>query len=346
DWAYYVQLEGKVGPLGFKGNYRAIDPQYANGVAGMSSSHLAYYGGVTGRQSPAPFSHDQEGVRVDLTAALGPINIEAYVDSYGKYPYNPGTITTDGGVAASLGLPAAFSLKVAYDTSFSGASYFNLTNQTASTVTGTLSHNGGAKDALIRDLDLTLRGTYNTIGQTFGLAAFGTYKLGLGPISLDRILFRYNEPDFNVLNNETLKGGVQASIDLGQLGLPLKPRLLGEAAGRQTGNTTEVKLAGGIAFGEFLFPGSTLEARYAQYRAENVASVAVGVDDHAFAADQNRLYSDSGTAAGTLAGFNVTWRYYDFRVDYGEYLLERTAPSGNTGTDHARTFRVTYTVRF
>ncbi|WP_460409291.1 coiled-coil domain-containing protein, partial [Thermus antranikianii] len=350
DWAYYVQAEAKLGPLGLKANYRAIDPGYANGVAGMSGSHLAYYGGVRGFQSPAPYPADERGLGVNLSAALGPVTVEAYGDSYNTYNAPAGNFTTDLGVAARIGLFSGFSLRVAYDTSYgSGANYFDLTNQIPSNVTGvtgvtaTLRHDGAARDALVKDLNLTLQGQYDTLtsGNPFGLQVFGDYKLALGPLSLDRIVFRFNEPDFNTANDETLKGGLQASLDLGALGLPLKPRLLGEVAARQTGGTEELKWGVGLSLGEFLFPGSSLEARYAQYRAANVASMAVGVNDHAFAADQDGIYSGSGGASGTLSGFNVTWRYYDFRVDYGEYLLERGA-----ATDHARTFRVTYTVRF
>ncbi|GAA6736211.1 S-layer homology domain-containing protein [Thermus oshimai] len=337
DWAYYVQLSGQLGPVGLKANYRAIDDDYANGVAGMSASHLAFYGGVTGYQSPAPYPADQEGVGVNLDATLGPVALEAYGDSYGAYPYNPDSITTDLGVAATLGLPMAFSLKVAYDTSYTGASYFDVSSQTASTVTGTLSHKGDAQDALVKDLNLTLQGTYNTISSTFGLAAYGTYKLGLGPLSLDTLLFRYSDPNLSVTNDETLKGGLRASVDLGGL-LPLKPKLLGEVAARRTGGTEELKWGVGLSLGEFLFPGSSLEARYAEYRASSVASLAVGAADHAFRADKDVLYSVSGGASGSLAGFNVTWRYYDLRADYGEYLT--------SAGDHARTFRITYTAKF
>ncbi len=348
DWAYYVQAEAKLGPLGLKANYRAIDPDYANGVAGMSGSHVAYYGGVAGKQSPAPYPADERGLGANLSANLGPVTVEVKGDSYNTYNAPAGNFTTDLGAAATLGLPMAFSLRVAYDTSFNnGASYFDLSNQASSTVTGTLSHDGGAKEALVKDLNLTLQGTYDTIGQTFGLAAYGTYKLALGPLSLDTILFRYADPNTGTSGNETLKGGLKASVDLGGL-LPLKPKVLGEVAARQTGGaggTEELKWSAGLSLGEFLFPGSSLEARYAQYRAANVASMAVGVNDHAFAADKDGIYSGSGGASGTLSGFNVTWRYYDFRVDYGEYLLERTAPAP-AATDRARTFRVTYTVRF
>jgi len=94
----------------------------------------------------------------------------------------------------------------------------------------------------------------------------------------------------------------------------------------------------GLSLGEFLFPGSKLEARYGEYRASNVASILVGATNKAFDPSDDRLYSDSGTDSGSVAGFNVTWSYYDFRADYGEYITSRG--------DHARTFRVTYTVKF
>ena len=361
DWAYYVQLSGKLGPVSLAANYRAIDPDYANGVAGMSASHLPYYApkpgssgtGVDGFQSPAPYPANQRGVGGSLELPLGPVKLEGYGDSYVDYNGLP-PFSTKLGAAATVGLPVAFSLKVAYDAEYTGASYFDLATQTKSKVTGTLSHDGAAGNALVKNLNLTLQGTYDTLGNFFGLATYGTYKLGLGPLSLDTILFRYADLDTSVAGDETLKGGLQASVDLGSL--PLKPKLLGEVAARQTGGaggTEELKWGVGISLGEFLFPGSSLEARYAGYQAAKVDSITTGSADLAFNPADDRLYANredllnNKSFNGSVAGFNVTWRYHDLRVDYGEYVLSgwdninNQAVSGN-----ARTFRISYTVKF
>jgi hypothetical protein len=344
DWVYYVQLDGKLGPLSLKANYHAVDPQYANGQAGMSADHLQYYGGVTGRQNPAPYKADEEGLGVELGLPLGPVELGGYLKSYGPYPYNPSAfnndVTTEVGASARVALFSGFSLRAAYDAAWKGDYYLNLKNPDSARITGTLSHDGAAKDALVKDLNLTLRGRYNLLTGAFGLAVFGDYKLAFGPLSLDKILFRYHEPDFNNPNDETLKGGLQASLKLD--GLPFKPSLTGEVAARQTGGTEELKWSVGLSLGEFLFPGSRLEARYGEYRAAGVESILVGKTDKAFDPSDDRLYSDkpdvgSGNS-GFVAGFNVTWSYYDFRADYGEYITSLG--------DHARTFRVTYTVRF
>jgi hypothetical protein len=345
DWVYYVQLDGKLGPLSLKANYHAVDPDYANGVAGMSADHLAYYGGVTGRQNPAPYPANEEGLGVELGLPLGPVELGGYLNSYGTYPYNPGTINTDAGASVRVALFSGFSLTAAYDAAWTGASYVDLNTQTSASITGTLSHDGAAKDALVKDLNLTLEGKYNNLhtpNPFFGLAVYGDYKFALGPLSLDKILFRYHEPNFNNPSDETLKGGLQASVRLDTL--PLKPSLIGEVAARQTGGsggTEELKWSVGLSLGELLFPGSKLEARYGEYRASNVASILVGDTDKAFDPSDDRLYSNnpgSSSESGSVAGFNVTWSYYDFRADYGEYITSRG--------DHARTFRVTYTTRF
>ncbi|KOX89455.1 Outer membrane protein alpha precursor [Thermus aquaticus] len=351
NWVYYVQLDGKLGPLSLKANYHAVDPQYEYGVAGMSADHLQYYGGVTGRQNPAPYPPNEEGLGVELGLPLGPVELGGYLNSYGAYPYNPGTITTEAGASAKVALFSGFSLRAAYDAAWTGASYVDLDTQTSARITGTLSHDGAAKDALVKDLNLTLQGTYNlpsasTPTPYFGLAVYGDYKLALGPLSLDKILFRYHEPNFNTQGDETLKGGLQASLKLD--GLPFKPSLTGEVAARQTRQTVgpspveELKWSVGLSLGEFLFPGSKLEARYGEYRASNVASIRVGAVNRAFDPSDDRLYSNNGTnsgsVSGSVAGFNVTWSYYDFRADYGEYITSLG--------DHARTFRVTYTTRF
>jgi archaellum component FlaC len=344
DWVYYVQLDGKLGPLSLKANYHAVDPEYAdvpNGRAGMSADHLAYYGGVTGRQNPAPYNADEEGLGVELGLPLGPVELGGYLNSYDDtYPYNPpapGDITTEVGASAKVALFSGFSLTAAYDAAWTGASYVNLNTQTSARITGTLSHDGAAKDALVKDLNLTLRGSYNLLAGTFGLAVFGDYKLAFGPLSLDKILFRYSDPDLSNQGDETLKGGLQASVKLDTL--PLKPSLIGEVAARQTGGTEELKWSVGLSLGELLFPGSKLEARYGEYRATNVDNILVGDTDRAFDPSDDPLYrSNSGTQSGFVAGFNVTWSYYDFRADYGEYIT--------SAGDHARTFRVTYTTRF
>jgi hypothetical protein len=339
DWVYYVQLDGKLGPLSLKANYHAVDPQYRDGVAGMSADHLAYYGGVTGFQNPAPYPDNEEGLGVELGLPVGPVEIGGYLNSYGTYPYNPGTITTEAGASAKVALFSGFSLTAAYDAAWTGASYVDLAAQTSAGITGTLSHDGAAKDALVKDLNLTLRGSYGLLANTFGLAVYGDYKLAFGPLSLDKILFRYSDPNLSTGGNETLKGGLQASVKLDTL--PLKPSLIGEVAARQTGGsggTEELKWSVGLSLGEFLFPGSKLEARYGEYRASNVDDIRVGATNKAFDPSDDRLYSGGGGNSGSVAGFNVTWSYYDFRADYGEYIT--------SAGDHARTFRVTYTTRF
>jgi hypothetical protein len=342
DWVYYIQLDGKLGPLSLKANYHAVDPQYENGEAGMSADHLEYYGGVKGKQNPAPYKANEEGLGVELGLPLGPAELGGYLNSYGAYPYKSGPITTKAGASAKVALFSGFSLKAAYDAAWTGASYVDLAAQTSASITGTLSHDGAAKDALVKDLNLTLEGTYNNLHTSspyFGLAVYGDYKFALGPLSLDKILFRYHEPNFNTQGGETLKGGLQASVKLDTL--PLKPSLTGEVAARRTEGsavTEELKWSVGLSLGEFLFPGSKLEARYGEYRASKVDSILVGATNSAFDPSDDRLYSDSGTVSGSVAGFNVTWSYYDFRADYGEYI---TSLGG-----HARTFRVTYTVKF
>jgi hypothetical protein len=356
DWVYYVQLDGKLGPLSLKANYHAVDPQYADDPAdptyraGMSADHLKYYGGVTGRQNPAPYKANEEGLGVELGLPLGPVELGGYLNSYGAYPYTPATdaITTEAGASAKVALFSGFSLKAAYDAAWKGDYYLHFKTPDSASITGTLSHDGAAKDALVKDLNLTLEGTYNdlhTSSPYFGLAVYGDYKFALGPLSLDKILFRYSDPDLSTGGGETLKGGLQASLKLDDL--PFKPSLIGEVAARQTGGsggTEELKWSVGLSLGEFLFPGSRLEARYGEYRASKVADIRVGATNRAFDPSDDRLYSGNGTASGFVAGFNVTWSYYNFRADYGEYIIQRSTPTPLG--DHARTFRVTYTINF
>jgi predicted nucleic acid-binding Zn-ribbon protein len=174
DWVYYVQLDGKLGPLSLKANYHAVDPDYADvptGRAGMSADHLAYYGGVTGFGRTPPPTTANEG-RPGRGAGPPPGSRGAWrlPEELRPLPLQPPCSwhhhhgswrLRQGGPLLRL-QPEGRLRRQVWTGASAGASYVDLSvpRRTAS-ITGTLSHDGAAKDALVKDLNLTLEGTYN-----------------------------------------------------------------------------------------------------------------------------------------------------------------------------------------
>ncbi|MCX7850552.1 MAG: S-layer protein, partial [Thermus sp.] len=280
--------------------------------------------------------------------------------------------------SADLGLPAGFKLSargtLASNTAgqwfpstytFAGVPGPASATEYATAIVATLSHDGKAKDALIQGLNLTLSYTNRTLlgGANDGLAAYGDFGgLALGPISVDRVVFRYNDSNLqNAAAGQTLKGGIRGGINLA--GLPLNPSLTGEAAYRETqGVGTELKYGFGVRFGQFLFDKSVLEVKAAQYTTTGSLPVkpntAGGDVDGAFNAAVNYLYANEGQTgfatgpAGTLSGLYVTWNYWDLAFTYGVFkdrelgnLLSQVFNRNLTG-NYGRVFRIQYTVNF
>jgi hypothetical protein len=100
-------------------------------------------------------------------------------------------------------------------------------------IIATLKHDGKAENALVKGLNLTLAYTNNSLlqpAQSDSLAAYGDFGgLALGPLSVDKVIFRYSDSDLqNAAAGQTLKGGIRGGINLA--GLPLNPSLTGEFA--------------------------------------------------------------------------------------------------------------------
>ncbi|MGQ9735950.1 MAG: S-layer homology domain-containing protein [Thermaceae bacterium] len=216
-------------------------------------------------------------------------------------------------------------------------------------LTATLKHAGQAPDALVRNLNLTVVYTNQTLlgGSVDSLAAYGDYSTDFGPLSVKKAGARYSDPNLNNPGDETLKAGLQAALDLSSL--PLNPGLTGEVAYRATGsNDTELKYGFGVKFGEFLFKRSALEVKAAQY--STTGQVPVKPDqkdtDSAFDFSKDHLYATTTAqnASGTLSGVYVTWTYWDLAFTYGFFKNKGLFDSGTA--DYGRVFRIKYVVNF
>jgi len=342
--------------LGLKANFRALDAGAAN-PAGLSLD------------TDNPFRDNQRGFTVEASLPIAIANLGLLYNAQ----VAPTFVPSASAFRATLGLslPAGFSLSagatLASNTpgewfpttyNFVGVPGPRTATDYATAITATLRHDGKAKEALIKDFNLTVAYTNRTLlgGPNDGLAAFGDFgPLALGPLSVDRVIFRYNDSDLqNPTLGQTLKGGIRGGINLA--GLPLNPSLTGEFAARVSdGGKSETKYGFGVKFGQFLFDKSVLEVKAAQYSVRGLSITPTANDaDKAFDPTADMLYSDTAAAGAeaTLSGVYVTWTYWDLSFAYGFFsnqtlgtvlsdILNRT----QTG-DYGSAFRIRYTVNF
>jgi archaellum component FlaC len=176
NWAYYVKGDLALGPLSLSANYRAIDPGYENGVAGMSSNYHYFYFGVGGNGN-APFAADNKGFGVNAKvslALLGGLEVRGYYDDSTDYAGTPAKEQVAWGVGATLKLFSGLALNPFYNSLTVGGNvqpgsgglgayrnynsyYYNAPDSRYSTGVGfKLTHDAKAQDALIPGLAITL----------------------------------------------------------------------------------------------------------------------------------------------------------------------------------------------
>ena len=347
----YVRAE--LGPV--KANYRGLAPGAAN-PAGLSLD------------ADNPYRAAQRGFTVEAGLPVMGLNLGLL--------YNVQMDTTFGTPSASafratlgLGLPAGFNLSaratLASNTAgewvpttynFAGVPGPSGLTDYASAIVATLSHDGKAKGALIQGLNLTASYTNRTLlnaTQTDALAVYGDFGgLALGPLSVDKVVFRYNDSNLqNAAAGQTLKGGIKGGLNLA--GLPLAPSVTGEFATRASdGGLSETKYGFGLKFGQFLFDKSAFEVKAAAYSATGLQITPAGTDtDKAFDAGADHLYSTTPGAGGVLSGIYATWTYWDLSFTYGLFSNQplSTTLQGIFGTPsgtYGRVFRINYTVNF
>ncbi len=303
DQAFYVKAGVKFGILELNGNYRAIDPQYENGVAGMSAASGFYTFGLGGN-GEAPFAANNRGFGLEgkLTLPiLGGIEVRGFYDNSADFA--TGTQTADTlSVGATIPLFAGFSLNPFYNnTNVNGAQvsgatglqsgingnynfyiYNNVDARWSSGFGVKLVHNGRASNALIPNLDLNL--WYQSFaGPNAGtdLLASAGYNLTLGPIKLNPIIryhsFAANAPAPGNLSTNALKYGIGVNTD--PLGIFFRPSLEGVFVANQitetapgSNNSRETYWRAGLNLNEFLAAGSVFKVAYANYSATNVVS--------------------------------------------------------------------------
>ncbi|MDT7921249.1 MAG: S-layer protein, partial [Meiothermus sp.] len=304
DQAFYTKLGVKLGIIELNANYRAIDPQYENGRAGLSPAS-GYYTFGLGGNGEAPYGANNRGFGLDgkLTLPiLGGIEVRGFYDNSADFATGAQTADTFS-VGATIPLFAGFSLNPFFNNTnvngsqVSGATgtqsglngnynFYVYNNQDARWSSGfgvKLVHNGRASNALISGLDLNL--WYQSFaGPNAGtdILASAGYNLKLGFVSLNPIVryhsFTANAPSSpNNLSTNALKFGVGASTD--PLAIFLRPSLEGVFVSQSITETApgnnssrEQYWRVGLNLNEFLAAGSVFKVGYASYSATNVVS--------------------------------------------------------------------------
>jgi hypothetical protein len=301
DQAFYIKGGVSLGILSVTGNYRAIDPDFENGVAGMSDDQAyEFFGVASGLQDAAPFAADNRGFGVEGTLKLGilsGIEVRGYFDS--STDFNGLNPQQGFGVGAKIGLFAGFGLtgyfnsaqengaainaldgRGAYGNTGAGSGYNSDDYNSYTSGFGVrLKHDGKADNALIKGLNLLFGyDSYNGDASVSDLQFGANYSLNLGFLTLNPA-FRYH----NFMGNSTagdkyegystIKFGITASTQ--PLGIFLKPGLEGAFGYRNTNYaasaaTNETYYRVGLSFNEFLASGSVFKVGYASYTATNV----------------------------------------------------------------------------
>ncbi|GAA6755480.1 S-layer homology domain-containing protein [Thermus thalpophilus] len=336
SWAYYGQAEVNLGPVNLSANYRAVDTEYADGQASMSENEDAnYYGEWI---ATAPYGYDTRGFGVEAKASVGPVGVEAYLDSARGYNDAASSATNDiaFGAAARVSLFRGFSLTGYFNracdnatspTAFTctggtqvdfGGSYDlrNATQRYSSSVGARLEHKADAEDALIKGLSVVAQYTRFTVSNhnDFQVAAFFAQPMALGPIKAQPgVRFHYFDDGTGGgnLDYNALKAGVRLSTD--PLALPFKPSLSADAAYRSTrfgggARAGEVYGRAGLTLNELFAPGLSFTVAGAIYGAWNVAQgagglITVGAGENAFSYDRDRLFASPGGTGAPTASF-------------------------------------------
>ncbi|MCX8088744.1 MAG: S-layer homology domain-containing protein [Meiothermus ruber] len=302
DQAFYTKLGVKLGIIELNANYRAIDPQYNNGQAGLSSASSYYYFGLGGN-GEAPYGANNRGFGLDgkLTLPiLGGIEVRGFYDNSADFATGAQTADTFS-VGATIPLFAGFSLNPFFNnTNVNGAqvsgatgtqsglngnyNFYVYNNQDARWSSGfgvKLIHNGRASNALIPNLDINL--WYQSFaGPDSGtdILASAGYNLKVAFISLNPIV-RYHSFAYTGtgtgLSTTALKYGIGVTTD--QLGIFLKPSLEGAFVQQSitetapgSNSSSEQYWRVGLNLNEFLATGSVFKVGYARYNATNVVS--------------------------------------------------------------------------
>lgn len=220
-----------------------------------------------------------------------------------------------------------------------------------------LAHAGSSENALIPNLNLGVefkRTEADFSRQIIDVTADYLLKVSIVELTPYAQFKIESDDDTDADDTTTIKAGTGVKTD--ELGIIFKPSLQASVNFRNTGHTvsdadgdeytaTELQWAVGVNLAEFLFPNSTLNARYGSWTGTNVVNSTTTDDSFGNPNDDTATNISDGDADGTgtqsTSGYEIAWDYYDLVFTYGAYSND------NDGvTTGAQAFRIAYTVKF
>ena len=229
--AGYVQASADFGIAKVAANFRAIDPLYANGVAGMSANDMPYYNINGTNANGNSYGANTLGYGGALSTTLGPVTVAAFGDRNADYIGTAPSYRTAFGVAAGVKL---FGVKLVgfYNSATQNTTnvYIHSTgdfayNSTAayqdtalvpyafsSTYGGVLSHDGSAADALVKGLNFTIADGYYSTDAINDFQAYGSYAANVFGLTVTPFAryHSFNVPGNNGSANTVTKDGTNA----------------------------------------------------------------------------------------------------------------------------------------
>jgi predicted nucleic acid-binding Zn-ribbon protein len=228
-----------------------------------------------------------------------------------------------------------------------------------------LGHDGASENALVPNLNLSAEYKQTEADfskRTIDLNADYTLKVSIVELTPYAGFKSVNDADTGSDDTNTIKVGTGVKTD--ELGIIFKPSLNAAVNYRTTSHTdvttpytaTELQWAVGVNFGEFLFPNSTLSARYGSWAGTNVKGAKNSTDAFDVTVVDGASNISDGDTLGSgnqsASGYEIAWDYYDLVFTYGAY---NNVISGSTltgagnianGSTGSQAFRIAYTVKF
>ncbi|ULH16944.1 S-layer protein [Deinococcus sp. KNUC1210] len=309
DNAFYTNAAVDLGIAKIAANYRAIEPAYNNGVAGMSPNDTFYYNNEAGNANANAYGADVVGYGGALSTNLGPVTVAAFGDRYSDYAGTSASYNTSYGVAAGAKL-FGLSLTGFYNNSTTttanttqhiDANYYAYNSTGAyqdtalvpfaysSTYGGVLKHDGAAADALVKGLSFTVADQYFYNDKINDFQVYGSYAATLGGITLTPFARYHNFNSGSATaavqtaapTYSAVKYGVQVSVPA-MAGIIGKPSFAGGFANSITNpgssiavnNNTKTELYGqaALTLNDIGIANTTASIGYGYYQGFNMGS--------------------------------------------------------------------------
>jgi hypothetical protein len=378
---FYVQAGTSLGPISLRGNYRSINPGFAN--ASWTAATPVDAMGLSLNDTDRLFNPANAGTGfgVIASASLGIIGVNGYFDS--RVPQIPMTPdTTAFGAGVTLGAIAGFNLTGYFNqASTAGAAQFSVGNPYSNRGPATraafgtnfgvrVAHDGAASGALISGLNLAFEfrntdglnaGFGNSNGARTDLVGEASMALPLGFITITPN-FRFHgytaaatTPGTEV-NYTTIKYGVQASTQPLFFGLSLNGAFAQRNTDFATGtDASETLIRLGLSLADFLLPGATLSVDAAQVTGTGVGGYATRTANTPFSTTADRLFNGPSagfgpaapaTGDGGVRGIQARYTYAGWGIWLGVFDFDSNATDFSTIESVGRAFRIFYVLNF